>query len=460
VSTSTPRLPPNDLDAEAALLGATMLSTDAADAVLAEGLRSEHFYRSAHGQTFAAIFALHERGEPIDALTVTACLREQGCLDAVGGEAAVARMTADVPSAGNVRGYARIVRDTAINRALLEATFAIQEAIYTGQSSEQTLPLADRSIFDLAIRGHRGGVRNMAEIAWEEIERIEHARAEGLETVGIPTPYPSLNEIIGGLYPMNLVVIAARPGMGKTVAALNIAEHAALKEDKVVLFATLEMSNQELGQRYLADEGDVPHDLLRRARVRREDQLERLMNATKRAMGKKLLVYEGFDLQVPELRAIARKTAVREKGVDLIVVDYLQLLTSGAEGRRRGESRAEEVGGFADGLKNLARELECTVIALSQLNRQLEQRADKRPQLADLRESGGIESAADLVASLYHDYYYRPDQAKQGEHELALLKNRQGPLGDPVALMLHGPHFRFEDIGTKEPTSASSGWAA
>jgi replicative DNA helicase len=448
VSAQDPAIAPHSLEAEMAVLGAMMLSGVAADAVIGEeGVRPEHFYRSAHCDTFGAMLALHERGEPIDHLTVAAGLRETRRLEAVGGEGAIARLLSNVPNAGHVRRYAQIVRDTARSRALLEATFEIQEAIFRGQPSGETLTIAERVVFDLAISGRRAGVRNIAEIAYTEIERIQQAVAEGRDTSGIAMPFKTLDAKIGGLQPMNLIVIAARPGMGKTVAGLNIAEHAALRLDKVALFVTLEMSESELAQRFLADEGNVPHDLLRRARVNRERDLTQLTKAVTRAAGKKLLVYEGVDLQVAELRAIARKTAVREKRLDLIVVDYLQLLSSGASGRRRGESRTEEVSSFAEGLKNLGRELECPVVALAQLNRQVELRTDKRPLLSDLRESGGIEAAADLVLSLYREDYYNPDSARPGETELTVLKNRHGAVGDTALLTLDGPHMRLRDPG-------------
>jgi replicative DNA helicase len=445
MSTAPPPIAPQNLEAEQALLGAMLASSAAVDTVISEaGVRADDFYRRGHQLTFEAVLSLYGRGEPVDHLTVTNALRERGDLEAAGGDAGVQLLIGQVPSVGHVKPYAALVRETARQRALLQLTYEIQAGISAGQSTQETLALAERGVLDLASVGRRGTVRNIAEIAYDEVERIHRASLEGL-SLGIKLPFAALDEGLGSLMPMNLAVICGRPGMGKSVVGQEIAEHAAFHQDKTVLFFTLEMSAEELAQRYLADEGNISHHVLRRHLLTHERDVKRLVDTIARAADKKLLVHEGLDLTVTELRAIARKTALREKGLDLVVVDYLQLLSAGSSGRSRSETREQIVSGFAEGLKSLARELNCPVVALAQLNRAVEARNDKRPLLSDLRESGAIEQAADLVLSVYRADYYEPETATPGETELAVLKARHGALGIKAVVTLDGPHLRLVD---------------
>lgn len=454
MSTSATPMAPNDLDAERALLGAMLVSPAAIDAAISEaGVRPDDFYRDAHRLVFDAIVALYRRAEPVDHVSVTAALREAGTLEAAGGDGATAILIGELPAAGHVRHYARLVRDLARSRAVLTMTYEVQTAIFEGRPPSQTIPLAENTLLALTAGGPRGVVRNIADVAWAELERLEQASRDGHGATGIDMPFGTIRDRIGGMQPMNLIVLCGRPGMGKSVVGQTIAEHAAFKLDKTVLFVTLEMSAEELAQRYLADHGNVSQDVLRRAQLTRAADITRLGEAVQRAAGKKFLLHEGIDMSVSELRAVARKTAAREGGIDLVVVDYLQLLSSGPGGRRRGESRTEEVGGFADGLKTLARELDCPVLALAQLNRAVELRNDKRPLLSDLRESGAIEQSADVVFSVYRGDYYDPDNAVPGETELAVLKNRHGAVGVKALLDLDGPHLRVTD----QPSPAFAG---
>jgi replicative DNA helicase len=419
-------LPPHNLEAEKSVLGAVLLDERHLYALVAdEQLRPEHFYREQHGFVFAAMLQLHEAGRKIDHLTVAEALRQDGRLEQIGGPEAVDELAGWVPAAGHAREYGRIVRDNALMRAVLLATYEIQaEVAEHRRGGEELIEEAERLIFALRGQDVLAKQRLLEHALAEEIDRLEQAAKDDRSIPGLATGISDLDRLLGGLQDGRLYVVAARPAMGKSLLSLQFARHAAMRERKRVLFASLEMSDSETAQRHLAAESGVDPERLHLGRIKPDDW-PALLKASAGAHDVPLHLLDDGDLSLFKLRAQARQIAVRHDDLRLIVVDYLQLMRA----EHPSGHRVEDVSEFSRGLKRLARELNCPVLAVAQLSRAVEQRPDKRPLLSDLRESGQIEADADCVLMLYRDDYYDRDSERPGEMDIIVRKNRQGRLG-------------------------------
>ena len=423
--------PPHDLEAEQSVLGGILLSDRAMyGLVIEEGLQPGDFYRDRHRLIYDAMRRLHADGEPVDVLTVRDQLERDGTLQEAGGRAAIDELTGGVPGLGGIRRYAQMVIDCARARELLNVSYDIQARIHERRhDGAQLLADAEQMIFKLGQTARRTRDTPLSDALDEELARLSELSGSDKTFTGLATGLPALDDMLNGLHPGRLYVLAARPGMGKTSIAQNIAVHAALKENASVLFASLEMGEAELAQRHLSAESGIDANRIQRATLNTGDW-PRLLGVAKDAADARFFILDDADLSLLDLRSHARQVAVREKGLDLVIVDYLQLMR--ADPPRN--NRTEDVSAFSRGLKRLARELECPVIALSQLSRQVEQRTDKRPLLSDLRESGQIEADADVVCMLYRDDYYHDDSEHPGRTELLVRKSRQGRQGVAYAV--------------------------
>jgi len=418
--------PPHSIEAEESVLGAILLSENTLyGLVIEDGLRPEDFYREQHRIVYQAMLGLYEENEPIDSLTVAERLRQAGTLDAAGGEAAVAGLAGAVPAAGNLRHYAQIVKENALMRRLLTTTHDIQARVLGHAAAPRELvEQAERAMLEVAHDDRRQDFRSVEDILDVELDKLHRKSIDHTALTGTPTGFKDLDELTGGFQPGNLVVIAARPSMGKSALVTNIAENAAIDHGRAVALFSLEMSEAELATRFLASQARVKGDDLSKGRA--EKRWAKILEASRRLAGAPIFVDDSSDVGILEIRAKARRLHSQAKGgLGLVIVDYLQLLRAEA----RIENRAEQVGQMSRGLKILARELDVPVIALSQLNRAVEARTDKRPLLSDLRESGAVEQDADVVVFIYRDEYYNEDSEHEGEAELIVSKHRNGPLG-------------------------------
>jgi len=438
------RVPPHNLEAEAAVLGAILLSEKALDPVLIDvRLGPEDFYRERHRHIFRAMIRLKERTEPgpIDTATVAAELEGQGVLEQAGGREYVQYLPSYVPVAANAAHYARIVKDHALERGLLDATREIQERIFDAHGDARELvEEAEAKLFQVAHDGPGGEVRALGDVLYEEVDRLERLSRESIALTGTPSGFRDLDELTGGFQPGNLVVLAARPSMGKSALVVNMAENAALDHGRGVALFSLEMAEAELAQRFIASRAKLNGDDLRKGRVKPETW-PKVVRATQELASAALYVDDSSDLGILDLRAKARRLHSK-RPLGLVIVDYLQLMRH--EGGRDA-SRVEQVGQFSRGLKILARELGVPVIAVSQLSRAVESRPDKRPLLSDLRESGQIEQDADLVMMIYRDEYYHDDSERPGEADVIIAKHRNGPVGS-VSLAFMSRYPKFADL--------------
>jgi replicative DNA helicase len=443
---TTTTVPPHSLDAERSVLGAVLLTPSWLSAtVLDVGLTGEDFYRPWHGHVFAAMCALEQAGEPIDHLTVAEVMRGRGQLGDDLEPTAVEQLVSWVPAAAHGVQYAQIVRDHAQLRRLLAATYEIQAMVAErGDSVAELIDAAEQQIFRLRGDALRASRRRLEDAVDEEIDRLQKAASDGREIPGLATGIPPLDRLLGGLQDGRLYVVAARPSMGKSLFSLQIARHVAPSVGSV-LFASLEMSDAETAQRHLTAESGVDPDRIHLGRVTGTDWPV-LLQAAAGTVGMPLHLIDDSDLSLSKLRAQARQLAVRDDGLRLIVVDYLQLMRV----ERPTGNRVEDVSEFSRGLKRLARELRCPVLAVSQLSRAVEQRPDKRPLLSDLRESGQIEADADCVLMLYREDYYDPDSDRHGEMDIIVRKNRQGGLGQVTCA--RDAHLRFVVSDAQQPT--------
>ncbi|MGI8571809.1 MAG: replicative DNA helicase [Solirubrobacteraceae bacterium] len=423
--------PPHNLEAEKSVLGAVLLDDRHLYGLLVEEhLRPAHFYREQHGAVFAAMLDLHESDRKIDHLTVAETLRQHGKLEEVGGTAIIDDLAGWVPAAGNARDYGRIVRDNAQLRALLSTAYDIQARVLGREGPAQELvEHAERMVLEVAHDDRQKKFRPIAEILDQETDKLHRLSVSKTPLTGTPSGFKDLDELTGGFQPGNLVVIAARPSMGKSALVTNMAENAVLDGHAVALFS-LEMSESELAQRFVASQARIHGEELRKGRVP-ESRWQKILAACQRLSDAPLWIDDSSDTGVLEVRAKARRLHHQVPGgLGLIIIDYLQLMRH--EGRV--ENRVEQVGQISRGLKGLARELEVPVIALSQLSRAVEQRGgEKKPILSDLRESGQIEQDADLVMFIYREEYYLKEESERpGEADIIIAKHRNGPVGDVV----------------------------
>ena len=381
-----PIAPPQNLEAEQSVLGAVLLSDTALPAlIIDERLHPDDFYRDGHGRIYQAMLDLHTLGEPVDALTLVEHLKQAGDLESVGGRAAIDLLAGSVPAVGNVRQYARIVRDNAMLRRLLRASYEIQARVHSHEALPRDLvDMAERAILEVAHEDSRKDFRAIHDLLESELNKLERLSREGKAITGTASGFDDLDTITGGFQGGNLIILAARPWMGKSALMANFAENAALESKKAVALFSLEMSESELAQRFVASQASIRGDDLRKGKVP-PSRWPKILQASNRLAQSPLYIDDSSDLSVLDVRAKARRLAQQNAdGLGLILIDYLQLMrASGAV-----ENRVEQIGQISRGLKTLARELDVPVIALSQLNRGVEQRTDKRPVLSDLRESG------------------------------------------------------------------------
>ncbi|MGI8462210.1 MAG: replicative DNA helicase [Solirubrobacterales bacterium] len=454
----TANVPPQNLDAERSVLGAMMVSASSLDPVFADvRLTADDFYRERHRVVYDAIKSLYERDQAVDALTVTEFLTQNGRLDAAGGQAEVESLPDQVPAPGNSRHYAAIVKQNSLLRRLLAAAQQIQQSVHGREGEPQQLAeQAERLLFDAAHREQAGDFVQLGDILMSEVTRLEKLAAGDSSVTGTTSGFKELDAITGGFQPGNLIVLAARPGMGKSGWAINVADHVAREMNKPVALFSLEMSEMEIAQRLIATRARFPSDKLRKGKVGAQDW-KRVLRAGNELEQARLWIDDSSDLGMLDLRAKARRLHASEsagdgEGLALIILDYLQLMR--ADDPRA--NRVEQVGQMSRGLKILARELEVQVLALSQLSRAPEQRTgrDKHPILSALRESGNIEQDADIVAFIYREDYYEDEPEEPGVAELILRKNRHGPT-DTVKLAFKEPYASFINYHPGEDRQAA-----
>jgi replicative DNA helicase len=422
-ASSKPRVPPHNLQAEESLLGAMLLSRDAiVDAVQIVG--PDDFYKPAHGHVFDAVTSLYGQGEPVDPVTVADELRRADLLDHIGGSATLVSLQANTPAISNAGRYARIVEEHALLRRLIGVAGEIAELGYeVPDDVEAAVDRAETMVFEVAQRRVTDTTRPLRELLNASLDRLEALYDRGESITGVPTGFTDLDDRLSGLQPSNLVIVGARPAMGKTSFALNIAAHAAMEGNTPTLIFSLEMSHLEITQRLICAEARVEASRMRNGRLHDSDW-GKISHAVGRLGEAPIYIDDNPMITVMDIRAKARRLKSRE-GLGLVVIDYLQLMS----GRSNAENRQVEISEISRGLKILARELSVPVVALSQLSRQLEMRADKRPQLADLRESGALEQDADVVMFLYRDEVYNSESPDRGTAEVIVSKHRSGPTG-------------------------------
>ena len=434
-------VPPQHLEAEESVLGAMLLSPTAVGTV-SEILDASDFYRESHAKIYRAALGLWSKGEPVDAITLVDELDERAELDAAGGQARVAELAALVPAASNVEHYARIVKEMATLRGLIRAG---QEIVKLGQEREgEVSDLVDRAeqiVFELGQQRSTSDFAHIEVLLKESFERITHLYESGADITGVAAGFKELDLLTSGFQPGNLVILAARPSMGKSALAFCIAANLGVREQVPVALFMLEMSKSEVTQRMMCSEAKVESQRLRTGRLAPDDW-PRLTAACDRLMKAPIYVDDSGAITIMELRSKARRLKSREPNLGLIVVDYLQLMTSGII----AENRVQEVSQISRALKVLARELEVPILAMSQLSRAVEQRHDKRPILSDLRDSGSIEQDADLVMFIYRDEYYLGEESdQQGIAEVILAKHRNGPTGT-IKLSWLRRYAKFADL--------------
>lgn len=417
------KVPPYNLEAEQSVLGSMLLSKEAVF-VVSEHLKTDDFYKESHRQIYDVILELSEKQEPVDIITVAEALRSKKILEQVGGAIYLTTLTETVPTASNAEYYCKIIEEKALLRRLINVSSNILSMAYDSKEDvEDLLDDAERMIFEIVQKRRVDGYYHIKDILFSAFERIEELYNSDGGITGIPTGFPDLDEITSGFQPSDLILIAARPSMGKTSFALNIAANASIRHNIPVAIFSLEMSKEQLVQRLLCSESNVDSHRLRTGRLE-EDDWPRLARAMGPLSEAPIYIDDTPAISSLELRAKARRLKA-EKNLGLIIIDYLQLMS----GRGRIENRQQEISEVSRSLKALARELSVPVVALSQLSRAPEMRADHRPILSDLRESGSQEQDSDLVAFLYRDDYYNPETDKKNIAEVIIAKQRNGPTG-------------------------------
>lgn len=432
------RIPPHNDDAEKSVLGSILLDKDALFEVL-EFLKAEDFYSEMHKEIYDTVVSLYRKNEPVDTLTVSEELKQRKTLEMVGGRAYIAYLSTVVPSTSNAAQYGKIVAEKALLRRLISSASDIMEKAYQEKiEPDEILDYAERSIFEIAQTKQSKDFEPLKDVLWTNIARIDEiSKMEGNIT-GLTTGFRDLDDRTSGLQKSDLIMVAARPAMGKTAFALNIAQQAAIKANAKVLIFSLEMSKDQLGQRLLSMESRVEMSKLKTGKLERQDW-DNIHLGLDKLSKTDIYIDDTAGITVMEMKNKCRRLKA-ERGLDLIVIDYLQLMTY--EGKN--ENRQQEISSISRFLKLLAREMDCPVIVLSQLSRAPEQRTDHHPILSDLRESGSIEQDADIVIFLYRDEYYNPETEKPNTCEVNIAKQRSGPTGS-VDLTWLGTYTRFVD---------------
>lgn len=417
------RVPPQNIEAEQAVLGAVLIDQNALMSAT-EILIPEDFYRQAHQRIFRAMLDLTEKNEPVDLVTLTAELTDREWLEEVGGVTYLTDLANAVPTAANVEYYAHIVEEKAILRKLIQTATHIASSGYAGEGEvAELIAEAEKRILSISEQRTSDTFIPIKDVLLETFERIEHLYAHQGELSGLPSGYPDLDRMTSGFQKSDLIIVAARPSVGKTAFALNIAQNVAARSGEPVAIFSLEMSASQLVQRMLCAESNIDSHKFRTGMME-DDDWEKLTMAISTLAEAPIFIDDSAATTVFDIRSKCRRLQA-ERGIGLVIIDYLQLIHS----RGNRESRQQEISEISRALKALARELDCPIIALSQLSRSVEQRQDKRPLLSDLRESGSLEQDADIVAFLYREDYYDPETEKQNIIEIIIGKQRNGPVG-------------------------------
>jgi len=440
--TSGLRVPPHSIEAEQAVIGGLLLDNRAWEQI-ADKLVDEDFYRYDHRLMFAAIRELESRNEPFDAVTLSQCLDKNEQLDQVGGLAYIGRLAKDTPSASNIVAYANIVREKSVLRQLISVGTDISSSGFQpeGRDSKELLDNAEKSVFKIAEQGARGnsGFQEMKTLLSKTVDKIDHLFNSQGGVTGVATGFDKFDEMTTGLQPSDLVIVAGRPSMGKTTFAMNIAENAAIGEKLPVAVFSMEMPGDALAMRMISSLGRVDAHHIRTGNLTDEDWA-RITSAIHILSEANIFIDDTPAMSPNEVRARARRLKRQQGGLGLIVLDYLQLMQI----HGGSENRATEISEISRSLKAMAKELDVPVIALSQLNRSLEQRPDKRPVMSDLRESGAIEQDADVIVFIYRDEVYNEDSPQKGVAEIIIAKPRNGPIGKSLLTFL-GKYTKFEN---------------
>ncbi len=436
ITTRLQHIPPHNIEAEQSVLGSMLLDKEAV-AAATEVLRGDDFYVEAHKEIYEAILDIYDSGTPVDLVTVVEALRQRGTLEAVGGGAYISDLSMAVPSTANVRYYIKIVEEKSILRRLIAASNEIiRDSYEAAEDLDLIIDSAEKKIFDISQRKNARTFEHIKTILLETYNKIEELTKTKGKTVGLETGFTDFDMRTSGLQPSDLILVAARPSMGKSSFAVNIAQYAAVRNKVPVAIFSLEMSRDQLVQRMLSSEANVELQKIRTGNLNEDDWMK-LVQAAEPLSQAPIFIDDTPGISAMEIRSKARRLKM-EHGLGLIVIDYLQLMS----GRGKAESRQQEVSEISRSLKALARELDVPVIALSQLSRAPESRTDHRPMLSDLRESGAIEQDADLVVFLYRDEYYNPETTKKNIAEAIIAKQRNGPTG-AVELVWLGQFTKF-----------------
>lgn len=423
------RIPPQSLEAEQATLGSVLADSDALLKIV-ELVKPRDFYRNTHRLIFEAILQLFDKGEPIDIVTVSELLKDNNRLDEVGGRSYINDLALAVVTSENVAHYAQIVRDKSLLRGLIQAGTEIVYTAYEEIDSDVAIDKAEQIIFNIAQEGMPDDLVPIKEVLPTSYEQIEERFNNKGSLMGVSTGFYELDTLTSGFQKSDLIIVAARPSMGKTAFCLNIGTHISLHDRKPVLIFSLEMSKEQLVQRMLCSEAEVDAQRIRTGEIHPQDFMK-ISQAMGRLGDAPLYIDDTPGVSLMELRAKARKLKMELGELGLIVIDYLQLMEAREKGRNMSENRVQEISAISRGLKGIARELKTPVVALSQLSRAVESRQDKRPMLSDLRESGSIEQDADVVMFLYRDEYYTKDLTeKPGIASVIIAKQRNGPVGE------------------------------
>jgi replicative DNA helicase len=436
------RVPPHNVEAEESVLGSMLLSKDAIADVL-ELLREDDFYRPAHRTVFRSVLDLYSHGGAVDAVTVAEDLRRNGALADVGGAPFLHTLVAGVPTAANAAYYARIVKEAGVLRRLIDVgTRIVQVGYETPQDVERAVDLAESWVYQVAQGRVSEDYQSLRDVLTGTLEAIERLHEDHREMTGVPTGFAELDRLTSGLQPSNLIIVAARPSVGKSTLGLDVARHASVRAGVPTVVFSLEMSRTELVQRPMCAECTVDMQRLRTGRMEESDWT-RLTRSLGRLADAPLYIDDSPGTTMMEIRAKCRRLKQRH-GLGLVVVDYLQLM----QPSRRFENRQQEVSEISRSMKLLAKELEVPVIAISQLSRQTESRSDRRPMLSDLRESGALEQDSDVVLFIYRDELYDPESPRKGEADLILAKHRNGPT-DTVTVTFQGQYSRFAPMAAR-----------
>ena len=435
------RVPPQNIEAEQAVIGGMLIEKEAISKV-AEFLKADDFYREAHRLIFEAMLELFNKNEAVDLVTVTEVLRKNDKLEAVGGIAYITSLANSVPTAANINYHGKIVEEKALLRGLINSATHIASMGYEDtEAVADIIDKAEKMILEVSERKMSGDVVPIKSIIFDAFGKIEQLYASKGGITGLATGFKDLDKITSGLQPSDLILVAARPSMGKTAFTLNIASHVAIREKKAVAFFSLEMSKEQLVQRMLCSEATIDSQRLRIGELEERDWTK-LISAADRLSSAPIYIDDTPGITVMEMRSKARRLKI-EHDLQLIIIDYLQLMQGSSN--KGGDNRQQEISEISRSLKALARELNLPVIALSQLSRSVESRQIKKPMLSDLRESGSLEQDADIVSFLYREDYYNPETENKNITDIIIAKHRNGPV-DTVQLFFHKQFTKFCDL--------------